>query len=68
MLEMPIPFIKRHFLLAYQAFKNHTGHRELIPYLTEPEYRFVFEGISPTRKFSSVKPGNSQLPRRENNR
>ena len=47
LVEMPILFIRRHFLLAHQAFKNHTGDRTLIPYLTESEYRFVFEGISP---------------------
>jgi hypothetical protein len=46
MHEMPILLTKRHFLLAHQAFKNHTGHRSLIPYLTESEYRFLFEGIS----------------------
>jgi hypothetical protein len=46
LLEMPILLIKRHFLLAHQAFKNHTGDRTLIPYLTESEYRFLFEGIS----------------------
>jgi hypothetical protein len=46
MLEVPILLTKRHFLLAHQAFKNHTGHRKLIPYLTEPEYRFLFEGAS----------------------
>jgi len=44
LLEMPILLIKRHFLLAYQAFKNQTGDRTLIPYLTESEYRFLFEG------------------------
>src|SRR5262245_25773818 len=47
MHEMPILLIKRHFLLAHQAFKNHTGDRTLIPYLTESEYRFLFEGIRP---------------------
>jgi hypothetical protein len=47
MHEMPILLIKRHFLLAHNAFKNHTGDRTLIPYLSEPEYRFLFEGISP---------------------
>jgi hypothetical protein len=46
MLEMPILMIKRHFLLAHQAFKKHTGDRTLIPYLTDSEYRFLFEGIS----------------------
>jgi hypothetical protein len=45
--EMPILLIKRHFLMAHKAFKNHTGNRALIPYLSEPEYRFLFEGISP---------------------
>ena len=44
---MPILMIKRHFLVAHQAFKNRTGDRKLIPYLTESEYRFLFEGISP---------------------
>jgi hypothetical protein len=44
LLEMPILLIKRHFLLAYQAFKNQTGDRTLIPYLTESECRFLFEG------------------------
>lgn len=48
MLEMPILMIKRHFLLAHQAFKNRKGSRTLIPYLTESEYRFLFEGISPS--------------------
>ena len=47
LLEMPILLIKRHFLMAHQAFKNHTGDRTLIPYLNESEYRFLFEGISP---------------------
>ena len=47
LVEMPILMIKRHFLLAHQAFKNRTGNRKLIPYLTETEYRFLFEGISP---------------------
>ena len=46
MLEMPILMIRRHFLLAHQAFQNQTGHRKLIPYLTEPEYRFLFQGAS----------------------
>jgi hypothetical protein len=45
--EMSVLMTKRHFLLAHKAFKNHTGDRTLIPYLTEPEYRFLFEGISP---------------------
>jgi hypothetical protein len=49
MHEMPILMIKRHFLLAYQAFKNRTGSRSLIPYLTESEYGFLFEGISPRK-------------------
>ena len=49
MHEMPILLIKRHFLLAHQAFKNHTGNRSLIPYLTESEYKFLFEGISPLK-------------------
>jgi hypothetical protein len=44
LLEMPILLIKRHLLLAHQAFKNHTGYRGLIPYLTESEYRFLFQG------------------------
>jgi hypothetical protein len=44
---MPFLMIKRHFLMAHQAFKNRTGNRKLIPYLTEAEYRFLFEGISP---------------------
>jgi hypothetical protein len=48
MVEMPILMVRRHFLLAHQAFKKHTGERTLIPYLTESEYRFLFEGISPT--------------------
>jgi len=47
MLEMPILMIRRHYLLAHEAFKNRTGNRRLIPYLTESEYRFLFEGISP---------------------
>jgi hypothetical protein len=47
MHEMPILLTWRHFLLAHQAYKNHTGHRKLIPYLTESEYRFLFEGTSP---------------------
>jgi hypothetical protein len=47
LVEMPILMIKRHFLMAHQAFKNGTGDRKLIPYLTEAEYRFLFEGISP---------------------
>jgi hypothetical protein len=47
LVEMPILMIKRHFLMAHQAFKNRTGNRKLIPYLTETEYRFLFEGISP---------------------
>ena len=47
LVEMPILMIKRHFLLAHQAFKNRTGDRKLIPYLKESEYRFLFEGISP---------------------
>ena len=46
LVEMPVLMIKRHFLLAHQAFKNRTGDRKLIPYLTETEYRFLFEGIS----------------------
>jgi hypothetical protein len=45
--EMPILMIRRHFLMAHRAFKNRTGHRKLIPYLKESEYRFLFEGISP---------------------
>jgi len=49
LVEMPILKIKRHFLMAHQAFKNGTGNRKLIPYLTETEYRFLFEGISPKR-------------------
>jgi hypothetical protein len=48
--EMPILLIKRHFLLAHQAFKNHTANRSLIPYLTESEYGFLFEGISPLKE------------------
>jgi len=44
---MPILMIRRHFLLAHQAFQNHKGDRTLIPYLTESEYRFLFEGVSP---------------------
>jgi hypothetical protein len=47
LVEMPILMIKRHFLMAHQAFKKRTGNRKLIPYLTETEYRFLFEGISP---------------------
>ena len=47
LVEMPILMIKRHFLMAHQAFKNRTGNPKLIPYLTEAEYRFLFEGISP---------------------
>ena len=47
MLEMPILMIRRHYLLAHEAFKNRTGNRRLIPYLTESEYRFLFEEISP---------------------
>jgi hypothetical protein len=47
LVEMPILMIKRHFLMAHQAFRNCTGNRKLIPYLTETEYRFLFEGISP---------------------
>ena len=47
LVEMPILMIKRHFLMAHQAFKNRTGNRKLIPYLTETEYQFLFEGISP---------------------
>ena len=46
LVEMPILMIKRHFLMAHQAFRNGTGNRKLIPYLTETEYRFLFEGIS----------------------
>ena len=49
LVEMPILMIKRHYLMAHQAFKNRTGNRKLIPYLTETEYRFLFEGISPKR-------------------
>jgi hypothetical protein len=44
LLEMPILLIRRHFLLAYQAFKIQAGDRTLVPYLTESEYRFLFEG------------------------
>ena len=47
MLEMPILMIRRHFLVAHQAFKKHTGDRTLFPYLTESEYRFLFEGVRP---------------------
>ena len=47
LVEMPILMIKRHFLMAHQAFRNGTGNRKLILYLTETEYRFLFEGISP---------------------
>jgi hypothetical protein len=47
LVEMPILMIKRHFLMAHQAFKKRMGNRKLIPYLTESEYRFLFEGISP---------------------
>ena len=47
MHEMPILLIKRHFLLAHRAYKNHTGNRSLIPYLRESEYLFLFEGTSP---------------------
>jgi hypothetical protein len=47
LVEMPILMIKRHYLMAHQAFKSRTGDRKLIPYLTESEYRFLFEGISP---------------------
>ena len=43
---MSILMTKWHFLMAHQAFKNRTGNRKLIPYLTETEYRFLFEGIS----------------------
>jgi len=49
LLEMPILMIRRHFLLAHQAFQNHKGDRTLIPYLTESEYRFLFEGVSPKK-------------------
>jgi hypothetical protein len=49
LVEMLILMTKRHFLLAHQAFKNRTGNRKLIPYLTETEYRFLFEGTSPFR-------------------
>jgi len=44
LLEMSILLTLRHFLLAHRAFKNHKGDRTLIPYLTESEYRFLFEG------------------------
>ena len=44
LVEIPILLIPRHFILAHRAFKNHTGDRTLIPYLTESEYRFLFEG------------------------
>jgi hypothetical protein len=44
LLEMPILLPLRHFLLAHRAFKHHTGDRTLIRYLTESEYRFLFEG------------------------
>jgi hypothetical protein len=54
LLEMPILLIKRHFLMAHQAFKNHTGDRTLIPYLKESEYRFLFEGISPRHASSTL--------------
>ena len=37
LLEMPILLTLQHFLLAHRAFKNHTGDRTLIPYLTESE-------------------------------
>jgi hypothetical protein len=47
LVEMPILMTRRHFLLAHQAFKNGTRDRKLIPYLTESEYRFLFEGIDP---------------------
>ena len=47
LIEMPILMTERHFLMAHQAFKNHSGNRKLIPYLTETEYRFLFEGIGP---------------------
>ena len=51
LVEMPILMTKRHFLMAHQAFKNRTGDRKLIPYLTESEYRFLFEGISPKQTY-----------------
>ena len=54
LVEMPILMIKRHYLIAHQAIKNHTGDRKLIPYLSEAEYRFLFEGIPPN--------GNLPLP------
>ena len=46
LVEMPILMTMRHFLLAHQAFKKGTRDRKLIPYLTESEYQFLFEGIS----------------------
>jgi len=68
MLEMPILMIRRHFLLAHQAFKNHRGDRTLIPYLTESEYRFLFEGSRPqTVTFSSVPVHDRSRSRRAEN-
>jgi hypothetical protein len=49
LVEMPILMIKRHFLMAHQAFKNGTGDRKLIPYLTEAEYRFYLRESAPNR-------------------
>jgi hypothetical protein len=54
LVETPILMIKRHFLMAHQAFKRRTGNRKLIPYLTETEYRFLFEGISPRQSGGAV--------------
>jgi hypothetical protein len=60
---MPILMIKRHFLLAHQAFKNGSGNRKLIPYLTETEYRFLFEGSSPKMIFEGEKTFSCRVPR-----
>jgi hypothetical protein len=63
LVEMPILMIKRHFLMAHQAFKNRTGNRKLIPYLTETEYRFLFEGISPKQSDGVVLQDLTPWPR-----
>jgi hypothetical protein len=64
LVEMPILMIKRHFLMAHQAFKNRTGNRKLIPYLTETEYRFLFEGIGP-KQFDGVVLRQDLTPKRD---
>jgi len=62
MLEMPILLTKQDFLLAHRAFKDHTGDRTLIPYLTESQYRFLFEGKLLERTgFCSVRVENGNL-------